>query len=150
MSKIVLVNLFVGLTFLFGSCSSAGNNAKEIIEVEKSSIEKTVDFMDEFITNPKKFDKHVRIDSIEITNETVVDSLERKSYLRIKPIDSIELFKSLKKYFDEKYGFSKGSSTFCSWKKINSSTSYSEVLLMNESQNKKYPYLVIEIEEINE
>lgn len=136
------------------ACKTA--DPKIPIVVDKPIEVQLIEHLDEIISNEWKENstETFSIDSVQgFVEYNRTDSSYRKIYLSLKTKEESlvnRLFSELKHDFDSKYGQRKCDDVFCTWKQQNSKSSWIEIMIMNESSEKKHPYLVIEIEEINE
>ncbi len=148
-NTVALLYLFAYFMFLLNSCS--GDVSKKFDqndEIKKVTTEdKVLNFINQISkTNlPKKID--IRIDSTWISGDVqLIDSLNKTIYLGIQPQNKNNLYRKIKQYFEQEYGKTNCKDKFCSWKKIIDKKTYQEVLLMDESMDKKIPFIGLEIE----
>lgn len=144
--------LVVLLIFTFFSCDQKSNEHKVNPKVI-SSEEKVIVFLSSILddNNLKSKTINTQIDSIHIEGEIIAkDSINKLIYIGIEPKNKGAIYQRLEGYFNDKFGEVQCNKSFCAWKKQPSKKRITEVFLMDESKEKKFPYFVLEIEEIYE
>jgi len=129
----------------------------KVEEVKKERIisneEKVLNYVSGLFNNKelKSVAINELIDSIQIVGEiNVIDSLNKSIYLGISPKNKSDIYSRLENHFNKEFGKVHCKETFCTWKKQPDKKSTIEVMLMDESIEKKQSYYALEIEETHE